>query len=306
MIRLIPFLLAAPAFAQSAPPMSTSDCRDSFALLTAATQAAPTFSRAPSLKSDGWCAASGVSINTDSTVEVRAQELRWRIGGFDRLQAGLPPTAISLTASGVRYVPRVDDAVMNYLFDVQFDQNDMMIDVDAFWDQSKNTVSLARARVVFDDDNSVSASGLVRDIDLSDLTTLQLSVGQLAVTDVSLTVQSNGLFENFLAMPLGMAVLDGSEDPQADVDKMKSSGQQILADIPNDILDENSATALGAVIADMPHPSGTLSLHLQSEQGLGAMRLMPMAMMWSGDDLAAIWDVMEDLTISATYNRSAQ
>lgn len=305
MMRWVLLLLAGPAFAQSAPEMSLGECRSSLAMIREATPGVGGQRRTPSLQPGGWCSLRDMEIDLDGDGTIRVTDMRWRMGDFDRLDRGLPPTSISVEARGISFVPQVDDAVISYLMGVQFGQSDTRAFLDATWDPVEQRIHLTQAKVVFDAENSLSVTANIRDVDLSDLAKLRMSAGRMALTDLSLRVETQGLFEEFFAFPVGAALLADSEDPEADVERMKAMALDAVAAVPASILDQSSAAAMNDLITDLPHPKGGISLQMHSDDGLGALRFAPFALMGSADNLDTLWSALSDVTISASYKQTA-
>ena len=112
------------------------------------------------------------------------------------------------------------------------------------------------------------------------------------------------MFQNFLLLPLGMALLDDAENPAARVQELKAMGLEFITDIPDAALAAGSKTALKTLISDMPEPSGILRISQSASPGIGPARAIAFAM--SRGDFEALDDflmLMQGIKIDITYDR---
>ena len=114
----------------------------------------------------------------------------------------------------------------------------------------------------------------------------------------------DGLFEGYVLLPLGMALLHGEENPAVRIEELKRAGRDHVNRLPLSIFPDTSKRALKALLSDMPKPRGTLTIHMTAEPGMGAARMMPLAISRRGiEDLDDVWSLMDGVTYDITYDR---
>ena len=302
MWRALAFVICAlPAQAQTADPMRIADCLQTDRALEAVADRA--FARKGNIRLDaeGWCLAENVSLDVDSNVTLEVASLRWRVSGMDRALQGLPPTALSIMAEGVRSAPQTGDPVIDYLMDLQQSTGNITATFDAGWSAESLVLRLNRAEIRFSEDDHIALRGLVTDIDLSDESKIYTSLGQARLTDLTVDIETNGMFENYFAMALGTLLLHGAEDPEAEVENLKAQALQVVSDLPEANFDAASIAALRQILRDMPRPRGFLRVRLQSGDGLGSLRFFALGNAIRGAGVDGLWPLLPDLSVAVSY-----
>ncbi|MDX8354457.1 hypothetical protein [Cognatiyoonia sp. IB215182] len=297
-LALLPFH----AFAQPAPAMDDVACAASYASASAFSIMPIALQEGP-VAIDGWCEVTGLQVQVENSTEIRIEELRWRSAGHARLDEGLPPTALQMQITDLQYLDLIGDPLLEYLMRVQSVNRQVDITFDAYWDAAERRVSLIEARLGFAYGNMVALSGTFEDVDLSDEVALAQSLGSGKVTEVNATIQTYGLFEEYVVPAIIFGLLDGAQDPAAAVERLKQEGMAIIDSVPERILDAQSAANLAALIRDMPHPQGRISMAARSESGIGPLNLFGFAVLSGPNMMSDLWDSLPDLEVALNYEK---
>ncbi len=225
----------------------------------------------PEIAAEGGCLVTGLRIGGQRQYAVLAtiDRLWWSDGlpTGDRSGPLAIPETLELGIDGLRIGVFVDDPVWNYLMEAQRQAAGIDIRLAARWSPETQILDLDFMKVDFPGDNVLLASGTLTDLDPADF-----GAGA-RLTGLDLSVTTNGLFETYLLMPIGQALLAGSTDPTADVAAIKARASAAVAAAP--IPDAASRAALIRLIEDMPNPSGTVELTLLSDNGFGLTAFAP-------------------------------
>ncbi len=245
--------------------------------------------RGVALTTQDGCRVTAPSLPDAGNMSVKAREMVWSGEGMARFSDdGLPPIALDLELTGMRFIPRLGDRRMSYLMEIQGFGEGIDLTLRARWDADAQRLNLSTLRLDFPGEDSLSFSATVEGVDLSDRAAMQMSAGRFAITRTVTVIRSERLFQEVLLMPLGMALLDPEGDPEAQVEKLKADALEVIADLPEASLPPDSRAALERLIADMPEPSGVLSVVMTADPGLGAARGMRLAA--DPDNLDAVLD----------------
>lgn len=251
------------------------------------------------------CSISDLEYEVDRNLTVRVQRLVWSGDGFKEFVAdGTPPSALTVQLEGLRFAPNIGDPVMQYLMDAQAASGDAIdVTVSAQWLADDNRLLIQSAEADFPGENAIWFDAEIDGVDLSSVATAQTSMGSFSITKTQTKVQSNGLFEQYVLMALGAALLDGSETPAVRAEELKREAIAEIDALPDAIFPVPSRVALKALVSDMPNPKGTLSVDMSATPGLGPGRFLPLALSGGPEDLSAIWPLLRGVRYDVQYDR---
>ena len=254
---------------------------------------------------EGRCRLEGLEFRAGRSVVVKADALIWSGEGRERfLRDNLPPLSLELDLTGLRVVPEIGDPVMTYLLDVQSRARPADLSIRVGWDEAENVLEWEKIELRFAGGDYVRYQAIVEDVDLSSMNAIQMSAGSFGITRTVLEVRSQGLFEAYALMPLGMALLHGEADPAARVEELKRRARSEISRLPETIFPPESKSSLANLADDMPAPAGTLRVEMTANPGLGTARGMQMALRGEDlSDLAEIWPLLEGVRYDIGYER---
>lgn len=248
---------------------------------------------------EGWCAVSDAQVAVEEAQFVSIDSLRWRGSDLQRPVAeGLPPRALEIEGEGLKTRPVTGDPVFDYLFDLQIPDVVSRFAIVVRWDGVQDAVFVDEAMFEFYDDNSLAITARIDGVDLTDRGTIQASMGRAGLTAATVDVQFDGWFEQWIAIPLGSALLsrDGPP-PEAQIDALKAQATDFLETMPTALLPQPSRLALATFINDLPTPRGRAQVRLDATAGIGAARGMTM-MAHSGSFAEAVAAASDGVTIT--------
>lgn len=228
---------------------------------------------------DGWCIARNIQIPPRDLYEpgFSIDKAIWRGEGLGGISSNKFPTTFEFELHGFRIRHKVDEPLLDYLFEMQSNAPSAGIQfrLRASRDAGARTLKLHYFDAIFPGNNRVNLNFDIESIDLSSVEALQMSATSFVLRRAELMTESNGLFEQFFIMPLGNALLYGVEDPKARVDELRSEAKDWLSGFPEFFLPEASRTAAFNLIDDLPNPTGVSRLVLEAPESFSpAMILM--------------------------------
>lgn len=258
----------------------------------------------------GWCVIEDVVFGNEYRA-YRIETLRWRGTDMRRLiDQGLPPRSLEIEIADARFAPMVAGSeVQSYLLGVQMYRTATDARLSLRWDGVQKALILDSLEIDFPGANRIEASARIDGVDLSDTAAIQMSLGNMGLSDLDLVIETNGLFENTLAMPLGALLLEEDDTPpEVQVRWWIGQVQEIVAQMSDDILPARSKAALVALLDEMPTPSGTLRLNLVLDAPIGAARLMPLMNSFPVQDLSdpRLAAVLEEITLVADWQPASE
>jgi hypothetical protein len=245
---------------------------------------------------DGWCRLIDVEITPEGQYQpgYRIGALSWKADGLQAfLDAGTPPRSLDLQIKDARIAIQTGDPVTDYLFRAQNNRNGIDGALAIAWSAADKRLTLTRLEIDFPGANAIRATVVADRVDLTSRASAQTSLGAMRLTDLTLDVTTNGLFESYVLMPVGMTLLSGVADPEVELTAAVTAGKAMIATLPEATFPAATRTALVAVLDEMPNPAGTLNLTVQAADGVGAARFARLAMTGvprSAADMAPLFD----------------
>jgi hypothetical protein len=258
---------------------------------------------------DGWCQIDGAQIAPDNDYQPNwtADLIRFRGDGLAAVSAGKPPATLDVQVRHARLGVKTGEARMDYLMGLQMAPSWINMDFVAQYDAKARILRLDRFDIDFPGNNVFGLTGQVNRIDLNSMGGMQMSVGQAGITSLGMTLTSNGMFETYFVMPIGAALLPEVPegiDHAAYIATVIADTRAAVAGLPDTLIDPPSKAALDTMLAEMPHPWGTLTLNAQAPSGFGTQRFMGFAITGVPYTLQDWLPVFAGVTLTATYTPS--
>lgn len=251
--------LSGPAHAQ----MSEASCAVSWGMVSTPLGLPPDLAGAR-LEGDD-CVARDLEIMT-GRLRILVDELRWQLDGLEALLvSGALLDRVALSARGVYVLAATGMADFDYVMEAQARAGEG-ISVDLLATHAGGEVMLDRLHVDFPGDNAIDARLHLTDVDPN--------APDLAVIRAArLEVLSRGLFETYALMPLANLLIGSSDDPEAEVARLRADAIAAIATLPEPMFNRSTRQALTMLVEDMPNPAGRVVLDLHAEGGLPLTRL---------------------------------
>ncbi len=256
------------------------------------------------LKMDGdWCVVDApvVDMTAQYMLDWHLDRLRFRGAALEWVMDGtIPPDSLDVVVEGLRLVAQTGDPPMDWLFAAQSRPNRIDANMALAWDPAGKVLSVEALKIDFPGENLVEFSGRAKGVDLSSEAAIQTSATSFALTEADLRVQTHGLFEWYLLMPLAWNFprYEGYEgEIEAVVAEMQADAIAAVSELPESSFSAASKAAITALIAELPNPSGVLTFALRSEAGVGPARAMGYAMSGVPDTVAGIAPFFEGVTV---------
>ncbi len=257
---------------------------------------------------DEGCVIEAVKIDLEGTYtpDILADRLTLRGPALAWVQDGATsPDRLEARIDGLRFVVQTGNAQMDYLMAAQAGAGRIGVDLALAWAADSRRLAVERLEIDFPGANRVALTALATGVDLSSAGAAQMSVTSFAVTEVDLTVQSHGLFESYLLMAVGPALMPLEGDMQAAERDLKAAAGAAIAALPGASFPPASKAALQAVLSELPNPLGTLTVAMRSDAGIGPARLMGYAMTGVPDSIAGLAPVLDGVTFDIGWSHAS-
>ncbi|MGL4236277.1 MAG: hypothetical protein ACRCSW_09410 [Tabrizicola sp.] len=271
------------AFVLLSGPAAADDCAAFWGAISDLREEAPQFNGRLAASDGDWCLVEDFVFETPGDyvpdwyvdrVRLKGSALPWLTGLINGgALTGLVPERLEIEVEGLRLVPKTGNAQMDWLFEAQSRPNRIDADVALAWDAAGKVLRVEALKIDFPGENLVEFSGEAKGVDLSSDGAMQMSVTSFAVTEADLRIRTHGLFEWYVLMPLGPSFLPYEGDIDAAAQGIKAEMTAAVVDLPGATFSPESKSALTTLIAEMPNPSGVLTLSLRSAAGVGPARV---------------------------------
>ncbi len=222
-----------------------------------------------------WCVAEAPVLDLEGQYvpDWHMDELRFRGAALGWIADGSTlPEGLEVAVAGLRLVVQTGNPQMDWLFAAQSRPNRIDADVTLAWDPVAKVLRLESFSVDFPGENMVQASAVLTGVDLSSTGAAQMSATSFALTEADFAVTMHGLFEWYALMPFGTMVLPQDGDINAAADQIRADLLRVVGDLPETSFPVDSKAALAALVAELPNPSGDLTVELRAEPGIGPAR----------------------------------
>lgn len=301
MIRagLLALVLAGPAGAQ------TVDCFNVWLTVSGGLNSVTDGQAVGRVGQDGdWCVVTDLKIDLPDQhmpdwqidrLRFRGSALGWIVDGSTL------PEGLEVAVEGLRLVVQTGDARMDWLLAAQARPNAIDAEMSLAWDPAARELRLESLSIDFPGEKRVEASARVTGVDLSSAGSMQMSATGFAVAEADLKVQMHGLFEWYALMALGPMILPEEGDMDAAAASVRTELGAGIAALPGESLSDATKAALAALVADLPNPSGDLTLALRAKPGIGPARFAGYAVTGAPQTLAEAAPLFKGVTLDAGW-----
>lgn len=255
----------------------------------------------------GWCVVDGAVLNLDGQYlpDWHMDRLRFRGPALGWLVEGTgAPEGLEVAVEGLRPVIETGNAQFDWLYAAQARAHRIRAEAALSWEPDARVLRLEGLSIDFPGENLVEGSAVLTGVDLSSAGAMQKSLGSFALTRADLRVVTHGLFEGYLLMPLGSALLPAEGDMPAAAEGVRVGLAAALDSVPEANLSKAGKAALGTLIAELPNPAGTLVLSLRAEPGIGPVRLAGRAPGGGADNLAEAAPLLQGVVMDVDWTHS--
>jgi hypothetical protein len=239
-------------------------------------------------------------------LSLRVERIAWGGTWLHRLATGTGlPERIVLDWEGLTFSPVTTDPTMTYLLREQSVRNGISGHFEADWSSRTKTLVIQPSGIDFPGKNGLGLRAQIQQVDASSVGELQRSAGSMAFTAIDASMTTNGLFEQYLLIPIGNALLAGSQDPEGDLKRMVEVATGIVDGLPDASLDIRSREGLKAFLGELPHPSGTITLSVRASPGISPTRFASAITRGPIDLPEGLASLLNGVRAEVTYRRNA-
>lgn len=254
-----------------------------------------------------WCLVQGLVLDLDGQYlpDWHLDRLRFRGSAVSWLVDGAgAPEGLEIAVEGLRLVVQTGNAQFDWLYAAQARANSIRGEASLTWDAAERVLRLEGLSVDFPGENQIDLSAVLTGVDLSSTGAMQMSVTSFAVTEADLRVTTHGLFEGYLLIPLGSALLPHEGDMAAAADGIRTDLIASVVNLPSASFSDTSKDALLALLMELPNPSGDLTLALRADPGIGPVRAAGYALNGVPQSMAEAASLFEGVTVDVGWTHS--
>jgi hypothetical protein len=303
-VGLLALVLAAPAGAEGLAGQAL--CAAAWDRISALTGGVGRL--AGTARQDGdWCVVEAPLVDMEGQYvpDWHMDRLRFRGSALAWIADGSAvPEGLEVAVEGLRLVVQTGDARMDWLLAAQSRPNRIDATLALAWDPAAKVLRLEDLSVDFPGENRVELTASVAGVDLSSTGAAQMSATSFALTEMDLRVQTHGLFEGYLLMALGSALLPGEGDIDAAVAGLKGDLRAFVGDLPGTSFSRDSKAAMVGFVEELPNPSGDLTMRLTAKPGLGPVRLGGVAIYGVQELLADLGPLFQGVTVDVGWSHA--
>jgi hypothetical protein len=253
-----------------------------------------------------WCVVGRPVLDLDGQYlpEWHMDRLRFRGSALPWLVDGsVLPEGLEVAVEGLRLVVQIGNAQFDWLYAAQARANRIAAEASLAWDPAARVLRLEGLGIDFPGANSLDLRAAVAGVDLSSTGAMQMSATGFALTGAELRIETHGLFEGYLLMPLGAALLPYEGDMDAAAERLRAGLLALVADLPEASVPPASKAALAALVGELPNPAGVLDLSLRADPGLGPVRFGGYALTGMPATLAEAAPLFQGVVLDASWIR---
>ena len=131
-----------------------------------------------------------------------------------------------------------------------------------------------------------------------------MSATSFALTEFDARITSHGLFEWYVLMALGPAVLPSEGDMDSAFAGVQVEVKAFVADLPGASFPDESKAALVAFVDQLPNPSGELTLAMRAEPGVGPVRFGGYAVTGVPTSMAEAAPLFQGVTVDVGWTHA--
>ena len=254
-----------------------------------------------------WCVVEGpvLDLQGQYVPDWHMDRLRLRGAALGWIADGSTlPEGLEIAVEGLRLVVETGNPQMDWLFAAQARPNAINAEAALVWDPAARVLRLEGMTVDFPGDNRVDLSAVLTGVDLSSTGAMQMSATSFALTEAELRVTTHGLFEGYLLMPLGTALLPHEGDMAAAADAIRTDLIAAVVSFPSASFSDASKDALLALVMELPNPSGDLTVALRAEPGLGPVRAAGYALNGVPQSMAEAAPLFQGVTVDVGWTHA--
>lgn len=251
-----------------------------------------------------WCVVTGpvVDLRGQYVPDWHMDRLRFRGAALGWIAEGTGlPEGLEIAVEGLRLVVETGDARMDWLFAAQARANAIGGQLSLAWNAEARVLRLEGLSIDFPGENLVDLSAVVTGVDLSSQGAIQMSATSFALTEVDLRISTHGLFEWYALMALGPMVLPPEGDMAAAAAGIRSDLLAMVGDLPETSVSADSKVALAALVAELPNPSGELTVRVTAKPGIGPVRFGGYAVTGMPATLAEAAPLFQGVTVDVGW-----
>jgi len=300
---LLALLLAGPAGAETGPGL----CGAVWSKLSAGLVGLGTVTAMGVVQDGDWCVVERPSLDIEGQYvpDWHMDRLRLRGAALGWIADGSTlPEGLEIAVEGLRLAVQTGDPQMDWLFAAQARPNAINANAALAWDPAAKVLRLEGLSIDFPGENQIDLSAVLTGVDLSSAGAMQMSATSFSMTEAELRVTTHGLFEGYLLMPLGTALLPHEGDMAAAADAIRTELVGAVVNLPSASFSDTSKDALLALVMELPNPSGDLTVALQAEPGIGPVRAAGYALNGVPQSMAEAAPLFEGVTVDVGWTHA--
>jgi len=246
-----------------APTFASGDCKSDSAFFQAAIE-----SRGYVIEAIGdvqeageACSLEGLAF-TEENLTVDIAKMTWRLQGLDALTTGEGRLSFEATLTDLRLSPRTSDRWVSYMLAQQNRRNTIDATFSATWDLPTGVLVVETLDIDLPGDNRMTFDQRVSGATTALLTGNPAALEALSLDHMALTIKNRGFADSLILGPLIASLAEVPGAPETVIEGTKRDFRALVSNLPTDVFDADTKTALVRLIDAGPVPWGELTVQI--------------------------------------------
>ena len=256
------------AFA-TVPTLANADCASETAFFSAAVQSRGYVIDAIGevVEADGKCTIQSIAFQQENVV-IDIAEMVWNLQGLEALSTGAGLLSFDATLTDLRISPRTPDRWISYLLSEQNRRNTIDATFSASWDLTAERLEITTLDIDLPGDNRVAFEQSISGATTSLLTGNPAALQAVSLDHMALLIENRGFADSLILGPLVARLSEIPGAPETVIEGTKRDFRALVSNLPGDVFDDATKTALVALINAGPAPWGVLDIEISANPAI--------------------------------------
>lgn len=210
---------------------------------------------------NGTCNLKGIAF-AEENLSVNVAEITWRLHGLEALSSGSGLLSFGATLTDLRISPRTNDRWVSYMLAQQNRRNTIDATFNASWDLTTGKLEISALEIDLPGDNRIAFDQRVSGATAALLTGSPAALQTLSLDHVALTIENRGFADTLILGPLIARLSEVPGAPETVVEGTKRDFRTLVSNLPTEVFDAGTKSALVDLINAGPAPWGDLKLEI--------------------------------------------
>ena len=246
-----------------APTLASADCNSESAVFRAALESRGYVIDNLGTPSEeyGTCRIEGIAF-AEENLTVDIAQMSWRLQGLEAFAAQSGLLTFDATLTDLRMSPRTPDRWVSYMLAQQNRRNTIDATLSAAWNLTTGRLEIETLDIDLPGDNRITFDQSVTGMSAALLTGSREALQTLSLDHMALTIENRGFADTLILGPLIARLSQVPGAPETVIEGTKRDFRALVSNLPADVFDADTKSALVNLIAAGPVPWGELTIRI--------------------------------------------